>query len=295
MRNEELLDDAIQLMLPLLPFVKRAAGRVQPLTKAIAGTEENAKFGAVVTDVDKFVQDFLLVSLLQKHPELAAVAEESTWIQEQIPFENGSAVLIDPIDGTHWFVRGDPDYSTMFGIFDQGKVVAGFGIYPHSGELFIARPDGCFRCADAGQSLAETRVQITHSGSRTLAAHYRIATEKFNGAKSRLHKAGWTILTNGAGFGTNLTAAVLVLRGAAQGLVGPFMAIHDAFVPAKLIQSAGGVVRFFDALKDSDTWQEVPDWSYRDIETAQGLQRRCRFIAAASDASLTDILCALKG
>src|ERR1700691_2529669 len=50
--------------------------------------------------------------------------------------------LVDPLDGTKAFVRGDPHFTVNIGLIDHGKPVAGVVAAPASGELWVTTAAG---------------------------------------------------------------------------------------------------------------------------------------------------------
>ena len=74
-------------------------------------------------------------------PDDGLLGEEGT----EKPSRSGRRWIIDPIDGTRDFVRGNPAWSNLIGLEAGGEVVAGFANMPALGELFAAtRGEGAF-------------------------------------------------------------------------------------------------------------------------------------------------------
>src|SRR5262245_59340699 len=61
------------------------------------------------------------------------------------PSRNGRRWIIDPIDGTRDFVRGNRAWAVLIALEENGEVVAGMSYFPALDEMFIAsRGAGAF-------------------------------------------------------------------------------------------------------------------------------------------------------
>jgi histidinol-phosphatase len=81
----------------------------------------------------------LIVSALEEHfPADGLLGEEGSAKESR----NGRRWIVDPIDGTRDFFRGNPMWSTLVGLEDQGEVVAGFAYFPALNEMATASRGG---------------------------------------------------------------------------------------------------------------------------------------------------------
>ncbi|WP_435065082.1 inositol monophosphatase family protein [Halobaculum sp. EA56] len=78
--------------------------------------------GSVVTVADREAQRACLESVRERFPEDAVVAEEGD-APKTLPAE-GTAWVIDPIDGTYNFVRGLPAWATAVALVEDGEPLA---------------------------------------------------------------------------------------------------------------------------------------------------------------------------
>jgi len=94
-----------------------------------------------VTRADKECEQYIAAELERAFPEDGLLGEEGA----RKTSRSGRIWIIDPIDGTRDFVRGNPAWSNLIGLEAGGEVVAGFANMPVLGELFTAvRGAGAF-------------------------------------------------------------------------------------------------------------------------------------------------------
>src|SRR5690606_11090423 len=53
--------------------------------------------------------------------------------------------LVDPVDGTKAFVRGDPNFTVNFALIEDGRAVAGAVTAPATGETWFTGQGGAFK------------------------------------------------------------------------------------------------------------------------------------------------------
>ncbi len=96
--------------------------------------------GSFVTPADQESEKAVL-GVLQKHfPEYGFLAEESGQVGDQ-----NHRWVIDPLDGTHSFIRGLPFFGPLLAYEENGVVQAGVVSLPMLGErVFASKGNGCF-------------------------------------------------------------------------------------------------------------------------------------------------------
>jgi myo-inositol-1(or 4)-monophosphatase len=101
--------------------------------------------GDMVTFADAEVQRRLVVALREAAPEIGFVGEEG--LDESVP--GAPTWVIDPIDGTHNFVRGYPGFCVSVGLVVDDEVVLGV-IYDASEDAvyWAVRGGGAWREAE---------------------------------------------------------------------------------------------------------------------------------------------------
>jgi myo-inositol-1(or 4)-monophosphatase len=99
--------------------------------------------GSPVTEADFAVDRFLFEAMRKLAPEAGWLSEETADTDARLARE--SIVVVDPIDGTHAFTRGDERWSVSIALVEDGRPTAGVIHAPARGETFIgARGLGAF-------------------------------------------------------------------------------------------------------------------------------------------------------
>jgi len=111
-----------------------------------------------VTIADRECERLIAASLDETFPEDGLFGEEGA----AKPSRNGRRWIIDPIDGTRDFVRGNPMWATFIGLEQDGEVVAGFVNFPALGELVTAARGAGARIND-NPIRASAATEITRS------------------------------------------------------------------------------------------------------------------------------------
>lgn len=119
-----------------LKLVSEAAGILRELFRGPALTVEHKSDGSPVTTADKTVD-----ALFQRRlPELYAAPV----VSEESPLPAGSAEglsrfwLVDPLDGTKNFIRGEEEFSIVVALVIEGVPQLGFVAAPMKGVVFGA-------------------------------------------------------------------------------------------------------------------------------------------------------------
>ncbi|WP_425999575.1 3'(2'),5'-bisphosphate nucleotidase CysQ [Caulobacter sp. DWR1-3-2b1] len=111
-----------------------------------------------VTEADQAGERLILQRLAEIFPDVPTVSEEYA-SEFGAPEDIGPRFfLVDPIDGTKAFVRGDPNFTVNIGLIENGVPVAGAILAPATGETWFTTSDGVLkRLAPGG---AETRAEV---------------------------------------------------------------------------------------------------------------------------------------
>ncbi len=94
----------------------------------------------VVTSADRRAQAAVVDRIRSHDPDATVVAEENG-AGGTVPDE-GTVWLVDPIDGTDNFVRGDRCWATSVACLVDGQPVAAANVLPVLGDSYIGTPDG---------------------------------------------------------------------------------------------------------------------------------------------------------
>lgn len=140
----------------LLPVVRQCAraslifyGRVADIGKApdtrLTGPEAQ-EASAVLTVLDCALQDLILSAVLSHFPGIGCIAEERTPLRRRFAGNDSEyALILDPIDGTIHYQRGDEPYHISVGLAREGRMEAAVVARPSEDKIFTAvRGRGAF-------------------------------------------------------------------------------------------------------------------------------------------------------
>lgn len=146
--------------------VRWLEGRVRNRPKSDESTPEKA----ALTDGDCVSQEILLVALRAHFPDVSVMVEEDTPTAEA--FASNSAaetVVIDPIDGTARYLRGDGPYAILVGLEREGVVEASLVALPQFGVIARAVRGGGTEISVADGKFA--RAEVRRRGTQLLVSH----------------------------------------------------------------------------------------------------------------------------
>jgi 3'(2'), 5'-bisphosphate nucleotidase len=118
----------------------RAAGElVVKLRDGELGVEMKAG-NEPVTVADRAASELIVTGLRQQFPDDPVISEELAI--EAGAFGPRRLWLIDPIDGTKDYIRGDEGFSVMIGLVEDGRPIVGVVYQPTLDRTYFASPDG---------------------------------------------------------------------------------------------------------------------------------------------------------
>lgn len=200
-----------------------------------------------VTVADTAVERLLRERIADAYPDHGVVGEE-------LGTEAGAATTrwyVDPIDGTHNYLRGVPIFGTLLAVERDGELQAAVISAPALRERWFGwRGGGAW--ATGGSRTAPTRIRV--SGIADLADAQVLYTSPPMLARSGL-APGFPALIDRAwrdrGFG-DFWSYMLVAEGAAEAMVEVGLKPWDAAAPALLVEEAGGRVTDLDGGRGVD-------------------------------------------
>jgi histidinol-phosphatase len=160
---------------------------------------------------------------------------------------------VDPIDGTHNYLRGVPVFATLIAVERDGELQAGVISAPAlHGRWFAWRGGGAWALAthsrdEPARRLGVSRIsdlgdaQVLYAGTQDIVASGRAP------GFSRLLAAAW----RERGFG-DFWGYTLVAEGAAEAMIEIGLSIWDTAAPAIIVEEAGGRVTDFDGRRALD-------------------------------------------
>jgi histidinol phosphatase-like enzyme (inositol monophosphatase family) len=186
-----------------------------------------------VTLADRECERFIAGELERAFPDDGLLGEEGA----QKPSHSGRRWIIDPIDGTRDFVRGNPAWANLIGLEADGEVVAGFANMPALGELFVAsRGGGAFV---NGHRIAASAIDNIGQAVLCFDSLTSAARQPFSGQLLAWMQRFWAVRSMGG-----CLDAMMVSRGQAEIWIETSGKPWD-FAPLKIIAEEAGA-RFFD-------------------------------------------------
>ncbi|MCK4519948.1 MAG: inositol monophosphatase [Candidatus Omnitrophica bacterium] len=99
---------------------------------------ERKKDSSLATNVDKEAEEMILDKVRTKFPHHGIIAEEGGTTNSDREY----LWIIDPLDGTHNFIRGIDVFGVSIGITRKEKFVAGVIYMPKDDELYVGEKGG---------------------------------------------------------------------------------------------------------------------------------------------------------
>ncbi|MDR3546527.1 MAG: inositol monophosphatase family protein [Candidatus Limnocylindrales bacterium] len=189
-----------------------------------------------VTEADRAIERLIRARILAAHPDHGLVGEE-------YGVEAGGARVrwyIDPIDGTHNYMRGVPLFGTLLAVEVDGELQVGILSAPALGERWhAARGLGAWAIGRDGASRALRTSSLTALGDAQLL--YGSRRENVESGLMPGFDATIAASWRDRGFG-DFWGYALVAEGAAEAMIESGMHAWDVAAPLVLIEEAGGRV-----------------------------------------------------
>ncbi len=128
----------------LADICEAAAALILPLWRSGLAVSHKAD-ESPVTEADRQGEALILKALGERFPDIPTISEE-----DASEFGTPDAIgprffLVDPLDGTKAFVRGDPHFTVNIGLIEHGQPVAGAVSCPPSGETWFTAGGGTLK------------------------------------------------------------------------------------------------------------------------------------------------------
>lgn len=190
----------------------------------------------LVTQADTAIERMIRDRISAAHPEHGLVGEEYG-VQSA---EADIRWYIDPIDGTHNFVRGVPLFGTLLGVEEGGELQAGVISAPALGERWYAWRGGGAWAVRAASGDGPRRLHVstvaTVGDAQLL---YGSARDIRRSGRAPGFESLLDDVWRERGFG-DFWGYALVAEGAAEGMVEVDLSTWDAAAPAIVVEEAGG-------------------------------------------------------
>ncbi len=188
-----------------------------------------------VTRADREVEQYIRGELASAFPGDAFLGEE-TAASFAGPLDR--CWVVDPIDGTHNFLRGVPYWNISIGYVERGATMVGAVCDPCAGEVYHAR-----RGAGAWQRGPHGEIRLAAAPTRALAGSYivlghhdRSFEPRYFDIRRRMMEAGIAMRN----FGSAALQLAHVASGRLDGFVEMELSAWDAVAGLLLVEEAGG-------------------------------------------------------
>ena len=136
----------------LAEICEAAAREILPLWRSGVSVTHKAD-ESPVTEADHRAEALILAELRRRFPGTPIISEE-----DAARFGTPDAIgprffLVDPLDGTKAFVRGDQHFTVNVGLIDHGQAVAGAVAAPPTGEVWFTAGGGTMKRTGGGAAL----------------------------------------------------------------------------------------------------------------------------------------------
>ncbi len=155
-------NDADRLGAALAEIAEEAGRLILPLWRTGLDVETKSD-NSPVTVADKRAETLILARLAELFPGVPVVSEEDAsefGAPEKIA---DRFFLVDPLDGTKAFVRGDPNFTVNIGLIEGGQPVAGAVVAPPTSEVWLTSSRGALK-RQPGQAAKAVKVRAAGPG-----------------------------------------------------------------------------------------------------------------------------------
>jgi myo-inositol-1(or 4)-monophosphatase len=174
--------------------------------------------------------------------ELAAAFPADVFLGEETAAQFTGPVdhcwVVDPIDGTHNFLRGVPYWNVAIGYVENGRTEVGVVYDPPADALYHAlRGNGAWCSAPDGQTRLQAAATHELAGSYVALGHHDRAFEpRYLEIRRRMMEAGVAMRN----FGSGALQLAHVASGRLDGFIELQLSAWDAVAALLLVDEAGG-------------------------------------------------------
>jgi histidinol-phosphatase len=198
-----------------------------------------------VTVADRAIEDEIRSRIHDRWPDHGLVGEE----YGEEAGRSTTRWYIDPIDGTHNFIRGVPLFGTLLGVEHDGEMQVGVISAPAMRERwFASRGGGAWNDGpDGRRPIRVSRVASVDDAQLVYGSHRDNVASGLMPGFDALIDASW----RDRGFG-DFWGYALVAEGAAEAMMETGMHTWDLAGPQVVIEEAGGRVTDVDGIRRID-------------------------------------------
>ncbi len=201
-----------------------------------------------VTEADRGIERLLRDRISTAFPGHGVVGEEYG------TDEPSASVrwILDPIDGTHNYIRGIPLFGTLIGVERDGELQAGIISAPALGERWFGWRGGGAWVSGALRPGGSRRISTSRiMGIPDAQVVFASATDMERSGRAPGFRALLERAWRERAFG-DFWGYTLVAEGAAEAMIESDLKIWDAAAPTLLVEEAGGRVTDFDGRRALD-------------------------------------------
>lgn len=222
-----------QVLARALPLARAAAqaaaSRILPLYRRADLVVEGKADATPVTEADRAAEQVIRDCLVQAFPDHAIWGEEFGGAAA-----GGWLWLVDPLDGTKSFVRGNPVFSTQIALWHEGVPMVGVSHVPASGECaWASRGDGAFI---DGVRVHVAATESVDAAALSLGNIKSLAAGPSWPALADLVQRAWRV----RGYGDYLHYHMLA-RGSLDAVIESDVHVLDIAALCLIVEEAGGV------------------------------------------------------
>jgi histidinol-phosphatase len=201
----------------------------------------------LVTQADTAIERAIRARIAAAHPDHGLVGEEYG-VEAS---EATSRWYIDPIDGTHNFVRGVPLFGTLLAVERDGELQAAVLSAPALRERWWARRGGGAWARSAGDDAPRRITVSTVAEIGDAQVFYGSGEEIASSGRAPGFRDLLGSVWRERGFG-DFWGYALLAEGAAEAMVEVGLSSWDAAAPTVLVEEAGGRVSDFTGIRAID-------------------------------------------
>ncbi len=208
-------------------------------------TVQTKEDNSLVTNVDVEAERLIVSRIKAEFPDHDIIAEE----RGRSPRGSEHCWIIDPLDGTHNYIRGMPTYGVSIGVQKGGSFIAGVIYMPETDEMYSAEQGaGSFR---NGKRIHVSRRSELSTCTMAFDSELRLETARKLRVLGELCPRIFNIRLIGSA-ARNLSH---VAEGAVDGLIELSDKLWDFAAGAVIVTEAGGRITGLDGapLTDGDT------------------------------------------
>jgi 3'(2'), 5'-bisphosphate nucleotidase len=167
----------------LADIVEAASAEILPLWRGVFETSRKAD-NSPVTEADQRAEAVIIQRLTEAFPDIPIIAEE-----DAAAFGTPSAIgprffLVDPLDGTKAFVRGDEHFTVNIGLVEHGAPIAGAVAAPVQARTWFTTPSGAV-CRPFGGQAQPVHVRPWREGEAVALISHTMKSEALEALKAQ--------------------------------------------------------------------------------------------------------------